>query len=665
MVDNAPPAVPRPQPDVARPRPGEPEPGAAAEQLAPAVTVQVNFADASLPYQVEVRVLNRSAIVDRFEITALPGSVPVAPQATSVHIFPSSDAVQTFTVTPVPLPPFGKQSIPHEVVFRVRAEVGGGVTYARILASGMTPPVFIPGAAEPAAAAPAWRLLSDHPVRPDADVLGFADTARRMAGIILDARAATPFTIGIQGGWGAGKSSLMRMIRQEIESDPSAQRGLTRVAWFNAWTAEGSSALTALIRSVLQELDPSVLRRLLRRTRRSSWLLAPFMIAATWLGIGRLADELWTRFSVDPAQRNEISKELQRALTDWADRDRPVNHRRMLVVFVDDLDRCSPENIRQVLDAIRLYLDAPGLVFVIGYDHAVVVDALSRTHGASAGPRSRTYLEKIIQVDHVLPLPDPGQARDMALACARHCGVADILGTAELNLIVERTDRNPRRLKRFLNTFVLARQLDGSSSRLRPSEHIKMLLLRMYFPDLFRVVLLEPERDVLGQLVELVRYRAAITAGQEPDAERVDWLFQTSGVAPPRPGEERAAALARLESHLPAAVVELSRDTDLFSLAWSLGTAAQRHDLLERVRIQLPPPALPPVGAVPPVTPVPPVGAVLPGAAPPSGGSGTAPAAPAVEHRSADQDLTCPECGLRVAADGQHFCPRCGAYLRR
>ncbi|MGN9813384.1 KAP family P-loop NTPase fold protein [Micromonospora sp. BQ11] len=528
-----------------------------------------------------------------------------------------------------------------------------------MLAPGGTLPVYVPWTEEAgqsvATEQPAWQLLSDHPVEPDADVLDFAGTARRMAEIILGARAATPFTIGIQGGWGTGKSSLMHMIRREIEDRTARQRGRTRVAWFNAWTAEGSSALTALIRSVLQELDPSVLRRLLHRTRRSSWILAPILIVGSLLGLRRFADDLWARFNVDAAQRNEVSKELRGALADWAEQDRPLDERRMLVVFIDDLDRCSPDNIVQVLDAIRLYLDAPGLIFVIGYDHAVVVDALSRARGASAGVRSRTYLEKIIQVDHVIPLPDPTQTREMALACARHCGVADILGVPEINLIVDRTDRNLRRLKRFLNTFVLSRQLDATSVRLRPDEHIKMLLLRMYFPDLFRIILREPERDVLGQLVELGRYRAAVTAGQPPDEEQVTWLFQTSGVAPPKPDEDAATALNRLERHLPRMVINLSLDPDLFSLAWSLGTPDQRQNLLERARTQLRPttaqPAARPAATAGAPTPVEPSAATTP--------------SPQATGDAQTQPLVCPMCGHAANLGDQHFCPSCGAYLDR
>ena len=41
-----------------------------------------------------------------------------------------------------------------------------------------------------------------------------------------------------------------------------------------------------------------------------------------------------------------------------------------LIVFVDDLDRCLPEKAIEVLEAIKLFLEVPGVVFVLGMDQS-------------------------------------------------------------------------------------------------------------------------------------------------------------------------------------------------------------------------------------------------------------------------------------------------------
>src|SRR5690606_16413114 len=47
-----------------------------------------------------------------------------------------------------------------------------------------------------------------------------------------------------------------------------------------------------------------------------------------------------------------------------------------VVVFVDDLDRCSPDRVLEVIEAIRLVMDVPGFVFVLAIDYDVLVRAV-------------------------------------------------------------------------------------------------------------------------------------------------------------------------------------------------------------------------------------------------------------------------------------------------
>ena len=528
-------------------------------------------------FSVEVRVLNASAIVDRLtvEVATSPATVVDDPRR-DMTLFPQQDWTSTFEITAPEADAIRADGAPWRLAVRVRAraEAAGteavGLAHVQVLvAPSVTKPGPRPGATR---RQDEFHLLADHPVEREGDLLGADETASRIAGMILDIEAATPFTLGVQGGWGAGKSSLMQLIRRHVEARAGGRR--VRVAWFNAWTANGSDALPALIRAVLRELDRNVLRRIVRRTRATSWLKLPFAVLGSWLGSHSLADEVWRLFALDAPRRNEIRTEIQRALGDWADRDRALRAGRLLVVFVDDLDRCAPENVARVLEAIRVYLDAPGLVFVIGYDPDVVADALRGE--TTSGHR---YLEKIVQVDHAMPRPDPGQARELARLCARHCGVEQLLGDAELALIAERGQRNPRRIKRFLNTFVLARRLEPSADRLWPDEHIKLLLLRLHFPSFFQLMTTEPEQDVVRLLLELSRLRSAVLARREPNAEQVAWLCETSGLAEREPGP----LLDNLERHLPPLIVGLSRDRDLFTLLWSLGDDTQRADLLHRL----------------------------------------------------------------------------------
>ena len=44
-------------------------------------------------------------------------------------------------------------------------------------------------------------------------------------------------------------------------------------------------------------------------------------------------------------------------------------HGRRIVALIDDLDRCSPQNVMAVLESINLVMDVPGFVFVLALDY--------------------------------------------------------------------------------------------------------------------------------------------------------------------------------------------------------------------------------------------------------------------------------------------------------
>lgn len=74
-----------------------------------------------------------------------------------------------------------------------------------------------------------------------------------------------------------------------------------------------------------------------------------------------------------------------------------------LIVFIDDLDRCLPENVISSLEALKLFLDEAPCVFVIGVDRLVIEKAVQAHYGSASGHMGRDYLDKIIQVPFVIP----------------------------------------------------------------------------------------------------------------------------------------------------------------------------------------------------------------------------------------------------------------------
>ncbi len=97
--------------------------------------------------------------------------------------------------------------------------------------------------------------------------------------------------------------------------------------------------------------------------------------------------------------------------------------RSKLIVFIDDLDRCKPPKAADVIEAINLFLDAEGCVFVIGMDSEAVAmsvevkykDLFERMKVENAGVVSlgKAFLEKIVQIPFFVPRPTAQQITNM------------------------------------------------------------------------------------------------------------------------------------------------------------------------------------------------------------------------------------------------------------
>jgi hypothetical protein len=185
-----------------------------------------------------------------------------------------------------------------------------------------------------------------------------------------------------------------------------------------------------------------------------------------------------------------------------------------LFVFIDDLDRCVPDGAVSVLEAVKLFLDLPSCVFVLGMDREVVERGILQRYPPIPDPENpggkpntlvdpRQYLDKIIQLPFTLPpLTQPQVVRYLDDLFARV--EAYPLIRACRKLIEVATPPNPRTLKRVLNVLGLLVILD-SGRKIGPDDPelkertpraqrlAKIVLMQVLFDEAYRMVAEDPE----------------------------------------------------------------------------------------------------------------------------------------------------------------------------
>ncbi|HEX9107733.1 MAG TPA: P-loop NTPase fold protein [Longimicrobiales bacterium] len=444
----------------------------------------------------------------------------------------------------------------------------------------------MPEAARPLSAP----LLDDQPS--SVDLLNFGEFATALSEVILNPHTRTPFIIGVFGRWGTGKTTLLQMLERELR-----QRGAT-TAWFTAWLYNQESeiwaaflqSLTARIAAELPLAEKlrfaaSLYRRGLRGERlmlqggrlavRAALVLAPALagallatsaashtlslllqsggaaasaLLALWYLLRPAAQALRREGFLDFSLYSSLDFEEH---IGFLDRFREQFQRMVaalpgsrarVVVFVDDLDRCGPEKALQLLDAIKVFLDVPGCVFVLAMDLAVMQQALAAKYPDNPVAQ-KEYLSKIVQLPFQLPplterdlegyvraldvsFPDP-RCRDVFLAAL---------------------SRNPREIKRVINTFSLhwyLAQARAVSALVTPVRLAKVIVIQQMQPQLF--ALLRDSPELLPVLESALRGDTG-TESTRPDLSAVTAVMAPSGVTLPAALSPFAhdAALTRL-----------------------------------------------------------------------------------------------------------------------
>jgi len=174
-----------------------------------------------------------------------------------------------------------------------------------------------------------------------------------------------------------------------------------------------------------------------------------------------------------------------------------------VVVYIDDLDRCPPDRVVQVLEAVQLLVKTPLFIAVLAVDERYITRALEKFYEGVLSRRGRPsgtdYLEKIIQLPYrVRPIMAntlESYLRSQVVIQDSATGGAKFseFSRQEFNLLLaccQQVDLSPRTLKRLTNVYKLFKivcRTRGTKPSLQVQQAILALLaLSGRYPDLMR-----------------------------------------------------------------------------------------------------------------------------------------------------------------------------------
>ena len=409
------------------------------------------------------------------------------------------------------------------------------------------------------------------------DYLNFGYMVDLIADIATN-RELSPSTIGLYGDWGSGKSSLMKLVQKEIEekypkNEKKKDTVKTLCIEFNGWLFEGyEDTKTSLCGAILDALADKkrfskevtdYAKELIKKIDINKILgkgvkygLDLFLSG----GIGILTDlslssllstiksnagevqakdieEILSMLKKNDKTRTEI-KNFRNEFKDLLNKSKVEN----VVVFIDELDRCLPDTVLEVFEAMRLFLFVEGMSFVIGADERLIQYSIKSKYKEVPGNNldiGKEYLEKVIQYPLYIPqltraevnqylaclllkqtqsdekfkeilgivytlTPDQDFSMDLisdkAPDLTENCKQEMALARQISSVLAPSINGNPRQCKRFLNTLYMRLKLAEARNVILDKNILAKLMLAEYFnPEFFKAVTKPENRELFKE----------------------------------------------------------------------------------------------------------------------------------------------------------------------
>ncbi|WP_064966819.1 KAP family P-loop NTPase fold protein [Tenacibaculum ovolyticum] len=266
----------------------------------------------------------------------------------------------------------------------------------------------------------------------------------------------------IYGDWGSGKSTLMKYLEKEL-------KGSFNTFFFEAWQFESDANLANSLLEFLAKKSNTKVDDFLKNGRK---LLEGFAKSVTFKTLGANFNMSTMINHLDEQTFFELKEQFSSDFVNWETQiTKGEKAPKYNLVFIDDLDRCEPENVLNLLSAIKLFFTfGKKTIFLCGIDKKAVTEAVKTKYGEVV--KANEYLEKVFDISFSMP-----QSVDVSKLVNQYFDENEKVNDKELGDLIniffkDIHFQNPRRIKKILNKYLIIKRLkesDVSGSLMLPN----------------------------------------------------------------------------------------------------------------------------------------------------------------------------------------------------
>ena len=288
----------------------------------------------------------------------------------------------------------------------------------------------------------------------------------------------TPMTIGVQGEWGSGKTSLLNQIWNRLEeanNEHLDDENYLQI-WVNSWEHSLLCTPEECLLKIVNEIIQALLEADVDKSKKDKVKdgVQSLMKGALRIGSSFAAGNAGTQAvdSIFSSEANTI-KELRKQLHSLVEEIKELesNPYQRVVVYVDDLDRIDPEDAVSILELLKNIFNIKDCVFVLAIDYQVVVKGLKEKFGEPTPENEwefRSFFDKIIQLPFSMPMGsyDIGKYVLSLLDDINYYESDNDQLDEDLieSLVTLSIGTNPRSIKRLINSLSLIKILNDTKN---------------------------------------------------------------------------------------------------------------------------------------------------------------------------------------------------------
>lgn len=231
------------------------------------------------------------------------------------------------------------------------------------------------------------------------DLLGRASFSKQLGRAIYDYNGKDGLVIGLYGKWGSGKTSVINMAVNEMITLAKQENNMPLVMKFAPWNYSDKDNLISIffqsLKNKIELQDNEELKKEVGKALNDyagafdALSLIPIVGSGVAVILKTVAQAQGTNL-MQGADLEKTKELLESALVE-------VNKK--IVIIIDDIDRLTNSQIRDVFQLVKQVADFPNIIYILAMDREVVRRALQEVHNVDGNE----YLQKIIQVPFEIP----------------------------------------------------------------------------------------------------------------------------------------------------------------------------------------------------------------------------------------------------------------------